>query len=460
MGGSSSQEGNGRPSRDATDTFERARPPPKPRSKPPELPFHQRYVLMGKIGKGAFASVYLTRLAHAGPEGEKIVVKVIDLQVVREGRPIPGEVNARIRRAAEKEIAVLKRVRGQERCIQLVESVLEDTLAYIVMERCELTLLHMLERLPQLREAALVRVFQEMCQAICGIHRMQVVHRDIKPDNFLCTGPNASIRLCDFGLAEAEPRAPGPGGVPPALTGVYGTAPFMSPEMLSGNGYNRKTDVWSLGVIIYVITLGQFPYIPAKSSANAMKAAILLGSPPPSFRPKANLDLTDSSPISPNLKDLVRNFLCREPQTRPDVEGMLFHDWFSPTAERASVPLRPMLYSAKRVGAFDIQGGHAEDPIDRQLKALQARYHYDAREDKDKDKELTPGMAAKVTVGEDCAFPASAASSAATRMPDNSTIQLGESHDSTPKGTTQKSSETTNAATSCERSLSPALAEK
>ncbi|CAK0881251.1 unnamed protein product [Prorocentrum cordatum] len=307
---------------------------------PPWQPFHERYVLLGKLGKGAFASVYLTRPATGPPDGPHCVVKVIQLQAqprpghlaaqASEARPPGPLINAKLKRAAEKEASFLKHVGGLEHCVSAFDFAIEGTLAYIVMERCDLTLLRLLEQLPSLREASLARIFSEMCQALASIHGLGIVHRDIKPDNFLCVGEASTIKLCDFGLAEGESR-----GSDQGLTGVYGTAPFMSPEMLSGTGYDSKTDLWSLGVIMYVICLGQFPYIPAKTSASAMKAAILVGVPAPSFRPKTSLDLSNGSPISECLKDLIRELLERDCAARATADHALRHEWFSPGAERS-----------------------------------------------------------------------------------------------------------------------------
>merc|ERR1719158_1096216 len=95
-----------------------------------------------------------------------------------------------------------------------------------------------------------------MLRALEAIHSVHVVHRDIKPDNFLCSGGLHTIKLCDFGLAESVAAS----GHQVVMRDIYGTAPFMSPEMLSCNGYDISTDMWSFAVIAYVMMLGSFPY--------------------------------------------------------------------------------------------------------------------------------------------------------------------------------------------------------
>merc|ERR1719296_155521 len=109
------------------------------------------------------------------------------------------------------------------------------------MERCELTLWAALDDMPTVSYQALARPFRGMLAGIAAVHSAGVVHRDIKPDNFICTARGRTVKLCDFGLAGllCEDVV--------GLTGIYGTAPFLSPEMLKKLAYGTKTDVWSLG---------------------------------------------------------------------------------------------------------------------------------------------------------------------------------------------------------------------
>jgi len=126
-----------------------------------------------------------------------------------------------------------------------------------------------LEVIPQMTTAGIVNYFHGMLSGTEHLHRVGVVHRDIKPDNFLLNGQ--AVKIGDFGMACTLPRR-GP------LTAQCGTGPYMSPEMLSGIGYREKTDMWSLGVTAYVLLYNTFPYMPANGmeiSYEAMKQATL-----------------------------------------------------------------------------------------------------------------------------------------------------------------------------------------
>jgi len=334
----------------------------------PSRSFREGYDLKGKLGKGAFAQVHL---AHRVPEGSAVAVKITDLRGAhREDRV---DADPKVRRAVEREVVILRRVGVQDYCVNYFEDYTEGLLAYIVMERCDMTLLQALERSSEFTERTLVRIFREMLQGVRSIHQLGVIHRDIKPDNFLCTGEHSTVKLCDFGLADVLPS-------PAAeLKGVYGTAPFMSPEMLAAIGYGAATDVWSLGVIAYVLLFGRFPYQPVEATAKAMKAAIVAGVPAPSFRPKSSLDPGNQCRISADALEFLHAALDRNKASRPTASAALSMAWLNEAAASTQwgVPsLRPMLFAAKRVGAFDVRGNSPHDKssgVDQLLHALQSK---------------------------------------------------------------------------------------
>mmetsp|Transcript_45620 Transcript_45620/g.109259 ORF Transcript_45620/g.109259 Transcript_45620/m.109259 type:complete len:471 (+) Transcript_45620:42-1454(+) len=344
------------------------------RSPSPRKQFHDEYTLKGKLGKGAFAQVHAAVKVDESSKEPDIAVKITDLRGHR--KEDKEAVDPRIKRSVEKEVLILRRVGAQEYCVNFYEDYMEGPLSYIVMERCDVTLLQALERSPELTENTLVRIIREMLQGMHNVHQLGVVHRDIKPDNFLCTGEDFTVKLCDFGLAEvlSSPST--------ELKGVYGTAPFMSPEMLGATGYAAATDVWSLGVIAYVLLLGQFPYQPIETNAKAMKAAILAGVPAPSFRPRASLDVGGGgSRLSAPALAFLHSTLNRNKAARPTAAGALKLPWLAEPvncdAQWSAPSLRPMLYAAKRAGAFDTRGVDANDkgnPVDTMLHSLQAKH--------------------------------------------------------------------------------------
>merc|ERR1719419_703743 len=171
-----------------------------------------------------------------------------------------------------------------------------------------MTLPQALESASEVTVDSLRRVTCEMLQALVAIHKVNVVHRDIKPDNFLYTENQRRVKLCDFGFAEVMPVSEG-------LTGIYGTPPFMSPEMLSSMSYGPGTDVWSLGVTAHIVVFRQFP--PQSVMIMGGEAWVPATGPPvPNLQVKRSLDI-DGVDISDSADQSIRALLDRDPQRRP-----------------------------------------------------------------------------------------------------------------------------------------------
>jgi len=181
----------------------------------------------------------------------------------------------------------------------------------------------------------------------------------VKPDNFLCTGAH-DIKLCDFGIASLL----NPGNDEPGLKGICGTPAFMAPEMLKGQRYDEKIDVWSFGVIAYVLLLGGLPYEPAAQTQDSMKAAILAsGTAPPSFKPNREACAAAGGgggprPAAPSEQaaGLLRRLLTHSPSKRPSAEAALNHSCFQAGPGVRHLPsLRPMLQAARQTSAFHMR---------------------------------------------------------------------------------------------------------
>lgn len=132
--------------------------------------------------------------------------------------------------------------------------------------------------------------------------------RDIKPDNILFDTRNR-VKLCDFGSAEFF----GCGGEREKMSGVVGTPYYVAPEVLAGREYNEKVDVWSAGVILYIMLGGVPPFY--GDSVEDTFAAVLRGNlrfPTKIFRS-----------VSPEAKDLMRKMLCKDVSRRFSAEQVL-----------------------------------------------------------------------------------------------------------------------------------------
>jgi len=242
---------------------------------------------------------------------------------------------------------------------------------YMVMEKCQAGLLQALESMPELTERGLGNVFAQMLLGIAHCHNVKVCHRDIKPDNFLVAGADGQVvKLADFGLSAQMPKQG-------KLPGVFGTAPFMCPEMLLGKWYDEKADVWSFAVIVYALMFGLFPYMPKQQSSKAMKQAIIDGTTPPNFEPVQRVTSGNALMRSDAALSCIRPLLDRDPEVRPTAEETLHSPWMSAALQGNHMPgadlpsLRPMLHSAKKVGAFEVRDVARDTAVDVQLNELQ-----------------------------------------------------------------------------------------
>jgi len=356
----------------------------------PKTAFHKHYRLQAKLGKGSFASVYCAKKV-GDKEGEKeksVAVKVIDM------RGQDREHSDHIKSQTMKEMCLMQRVNNCCNVVKLQETFFEDGLAFAVMEKCDLSLIRCLEWMPTVTEHTIAKIVKQMLEALQSIHQVGVVHRDIKPDNFLCMR-DGSVLLCDFGLSEV--LRSGQKG----MRGVNGTAPFMSPEMLKGQLYSDKTDVWSLGVIAYVMLRASFPYKPKVRTGSAMKATILAGNPEPSFKDD---DLAESLPKhTPEASLFLCWMLKRDPSNRPTAEQALRNSkWITLMSSEPipnAVSFRPTIWMGKATGAYDRAQNkmHEQTDLDLFLHKAQEIHHrrsenFHELEKKCRKKSPSPSM--------------------------------------------------------------------
>ncbi|KAM1385643.1 hypothetical protein ACFX2F_032187 [Malus domestica] len=152
-------------------------------------------------------------------------------------------------------------------------------------------------------------IIKQLLEAVLHCHRLGVVHRDLKTENVLFNSRN-NLKLADFGSAEWTRDGS-------AMVGVVGTPYYVAPEVLMGREYNEKIDVWSAGVMMYIM-LGEIPQFYGESATEIFKA-VLRGKL--RFPPKA------SRSVSPGAKDLLRKMICRDASRRLSADQALRHPW-------------------------------------------------------------------------------------------------------------------------------------
>ncbi|GJP32911.1 hypothetical protein CLOM_g17494 [Closterium sp. NIES-68] len=217
-----------------------------------------------------------------------------------------------------REVAILQSVAGHPGVVQLRTVFEDEREIHLVMELCEGgELFDEVVRRKKLPEKEAALIFRQIVSAVAFCHSRGIVHRDLKPENILLhqsspangNAPQRLAKVADFGLAVQIDRQT-------KACGVAGSPFYMAPEVLSGE-YGFEADVWSLGVVLYVLLSGSPPFWGADD--NAVFRAVL----------DAPLDLTSGAwaGVSAEAKGLLRCMLHRDPRRRPSAAKLLSHPW-------------------------------------------------------------------------------------------------------------------------------------
>lgn len=321
--------------------------------------FNTLYRIMDPLGVGAYAQVFTVQHLQSGA---LLAVKIID---IRNSSSDAGKsANKSLHREAccRKEIEIMAMVAESAFCVGLHDAFMTCTHCYMVMDRCSTSLVEAMEG-SYFDEIRLRQVVCDTLKGLESLHRLEVIHRDVKPENLLYFGPDehfpcGRVRLCDFGLSHFDRN-----GEPPQE--VSGTAPYMCPEMLFGHPYDGKADVWSLGVMTYVIQIGRFPYTPSESTPRKMKEAIRAGVPP-TYAPV--VDLVRPTEVA---LDFIKATLQRDPRLRLSAEQASSHPYVCREATQAELAcrtsLRPILHAARGAGAFGPRPRRLKQSVDNNL---------------------------------------------------------------------------------------------
>lgn len=212
-----------------------------------------RYEIISRIGGGGMALVYK---AHDVLLNRKVAVKVLRQQFVHD-----EEFIRRFRREGQSAAAL-----SHPNVVSIYDVGQEDDIHYIVMEYVEGHNLNeiIVERAPlQIEEA--VHIAQQICDALDHAHSNHIIHRDIKPHNILI-GNNGRVKVTDFGIARAVTSS--------TIThtgSVVGSVHYFSPEHAKGVNTGEKSDLYSLGIVLYQMLTGKLPFFGESPISIALK---------------------------------------------------------------------------------------------------------------------------------------------------------------------------------------------
>lgn len=267
------------------------------------------YDMMEQVGEGAFGTVHSAK--HL-PTGEIVAIKKINKNQVKETELLNLEVE--FLKAAD-----------HPNVVRYYETLEDDDYLYLVMEMCSGGALskHIKDAHSSgigLTESEMARIMVQMLQGLAYCHAHAIVHRDVKPQNYLfgcgspqagrgsipiaCSGDtDASLKMVDFGISGVVHKKR-------FLTKRVGTDGFMAPEVLSDSVYGPSADIFSLGAVFHNMIVGRSPEWKKDKNEYAY---------PGSMRWRT---------LSPDGREFLKSLLCVNPADRPSASEAIQDPWF------------------------------------------------------------------------------------------------------------------------------------
>jgi ribosomal protein S6 kinase alpha-1/2/3/6 len=262
--------------------------------------FENEYTLKEKINNGAFSVCY--KCVH-NKTGCEFAVKILNIT----------------QRDPLEEIEIIFRHNHHSNIVKLRDLYLNESSVYLVLELCKGgELLDRIISKKYLTEQEASATLKVIVSTVDYLHRHGVVHRDLKPSNILYADNSErpeSIRIIDFGFAKQVRDTNGL-----LMTPCY-TAQYAAPEVLKKQGYDESCDVWSLGVLLFVMLSGKLPF---KQEQNENNSDVILSR---ISENKIKLEGNNWNDITNEAKDLLRRMLDLDPRKRIDTANILKHPW-------------------------------------------------------------------------------------------------------------------------------------
>ncbi len=288
--------------------------------------FLKRYKVLSLLDEGGMSKVYL---AMQLDNPREVAVKVLNDALV----DVP-----KVREHFRREIFILSRIQHPN-VVAFFEADGEGKPPILVMEYLRgVDLSQLLERTKRLSPERAGRLLGQMCSVLQAAHDQGIVHRDLKPGNLMIVHPDTPhehVKLMDFGLAKMSSMLY---ISPEELINLRqptasGTPEYISPEQVRGNDVDRRSDLYSLGVILFELLTGRRPF-----ENDSVRQLLLAHSddPPPSFAAVGAAGL-----VPPAIEAVVQSCLAKYPEERPASAEELAHDYEEALGKKILPAARP-----------------------------------------------------------------------------------------------------------------------
>ncbi|RZC34745.1 nuclear anchorage protein 1-like, partial [Asbolus verrucosus] len=275
----------------------------------PGLEFKIRFEVLEELGKGRFGVVHKV---VEKTTAQKLAAKFIKCRTSKDKEKVQDEIDIMNLLRHQKLLQLAAAFENPKEMIMVTEYISGGELfERVVADDFTLT------------EKDCILFMRQICEGVAYMHSQNVVHLDLKPENIMChTRTSHEIKIIDFGLAQKlNPDTP--------VRVLFGTPEFIPPEIINYEPIGIESDMWSLGVICYVLLSGLSPFMgdnDAETFANITRA---------------DYDFEDEAfnTVSQNARDFIGALLLKRKEDRLSAEQCLKHTWLDPESHKNTVVL-------------------------------------------------------------------------------------------------------------------------
>ncbi|KAG6421005.1 hypothetical protein SASPL_117552 [Salvia splendens] len=282
--------------------------------------FYSKYEVGEEVGRGHFGFTCKAKFKKGELKGQEVAVKVI---------PKAKMTTAIAIEDVRKEVKILRALTGHINLIQFFDAYEDHDNVYVVMELCEggELLDKILSRGGKYTEDDAKLVMIQILNVVSFCHLQGVVHRDLKPENFLFTSKeeDSTLKAIDFGLSDfVKPDE--------RLNDIVGSAYYVAPEVLH-RAYSTEADVWSIGVIAYILLCGSRPFW-ARTESGIFRAVV---------KAEPTYEEQPWPTLSSEATDFVKRLLNKDPRKRMSAAQAMCHPWLRNTSD-VKAPLDILIF--------------------------------------------------------------------------------------------------------------------
>jgi len=297
------------------------------------------YSFRKKLGSGAFGEV---KLAVNRKTHEQVAVKILKKK----------KMDTKEKTMLEREIRVMAKLHHSN-IVQMIEVYDTPHHTYLIMELVgggEL-FKEIIKRTEPFYEANAAQIVSQLLSGVGYMHSCGVAHRDLKPENILLTGDKKTIKITDFGLSKDFGAA--------SLNTSCGTCLYVAPEVLLASSYDSKCDIWSVGVITYVILTANVPF--HGENENEIFDKIL----------NCNFSFPDNlwGHLSSESKDFINSVFVLDSKKRLTAEECLKHPWIIKFGSDGSISGAEMKAFSNSMAAFNAANSKKESESENEKGA-------------------------------------------------------------------------------------------